>query len=114
MSSITRKEPSDIGARTQDLAGLVDYQAGAVVSRELISRPGGTVTAFAFAAGQGLSEHSAPFDALALVIDGEAEVTISSQRHILTSGKTIVMPANAPHALRALKPFKMMLIMIRG
>jgi quercetin dioxygenase-like cupin family protein len=114
MSLITRQESPDIGARTQNLSGLVDYQAGAVVSRELISRPGGTVTAFAFDAGQGLSEHSAPFDALAFIIDGEAEVAISGQPHILTAGEIIVMPANAPHALRALKRFKMMLIMIRG
>ena len=96
------------------LARFVDYQKGAVVSREILSKPTGTVTVFAFDEGQGLSEHTAPFDALVHVIDGEAEITISGESHTVADGEIIVMPANRPHALKALRPFKMMLIMIRS
>lgn len=96
-----------------DMAGLVDYQDGSVVSRTVIDKKTGTVTLFAFAAGQGLSEHTAPFDAAVHVIDGEAEITISGKSFNLKQGHMIIMPANEPHALRAVKPFKMLLIMIR-
>jgi quercetin dioxygenase-like cupin family protein len=96
------------------LAKFVDYQKGAVVSREILARPTGTVTVFAFDEGQGLSEHTAPFDALVQVIDGEAEITISGEPHAVAAGEVIVMPANRPHALRALRRFKMMLVMIRS
>ena len=96
------------------MCGLVDYQKGAVVSREIIRKQTGTVTVFAFDQGQGLSEHTAPFDALVLILDGEAEVTISGKPNRLTAGEMIIMPANQPHALKALAKFKMALIMIRS
>jgi quercetin dioxygenase-like cupin family protein len=109
-----QKSTDEVKARVEDLPALVDYQAGSIVSREIVSRKKGTVTLFAFAEGQGLSEHTAPFDALAYIIDGEAEITISGRGHRLRSGQMIVMPANEPHALKALKRFKMMLVMIRS
>ena len=93
---------------------LVAYQEGAVVSRTLLKRPTGTITAFAFARGQGLSEHTAPFDALAHVLDGDAEITIAGTAHRLSAGEMILMPANKPHALMARTPFKMLLTMIRS
>jgi quercetin dioxygenase-like cupin family protein len=115
MSPIKKQKPAgDIRARAFSSTGLVDYQPGAIVSREIISRPSGTVTAFAFDEGQGLSEHTAPFDALVEVIDGEAEVSVSGKHHHLSAGEIIIMPANEPHALKALKRFKMMLIMVRS
>ena len=92
---------------------LVAYQQGAVVSREIIKKNAGTVTLFSFDEGQGLSEHTAPFDALVQVLDGEAEITIAGTPHRVTAGQMIIMPANKPHALRALRPFKMLLVMIR-
>jgi quercetin dioxygenase-like cupin family protein len=97
-----------------NMAGLVDYQKGAVVSREIIKKQTGTVTVFAFDKGQGLSEHTAPFDALVQILDGEAEVTISRKPNKLVTGEMIIMPANAPHSLKALARFKMALIMIRS
>ncbi|HHV16045.1 MAG TPA: cupin domain-containing protein [Gelria sp.] len=93
---------------------LIDYQADAVVSKTLIARPGGTVTLFAFDQGQGLSEHTAPFDALVSVINGEAEIIISGQPYILQAGEMIIMPADEPHALNAIKRFKMILTMIKS
>ena len=95
------------------LADLVDYQEGSVVSRQLLKEVGGSVTIFAFAAGQGLSEHTAPFDALVQVLDGEATVTISHKPYRLKAGDAIVMPAGHPHALDAVTPFKMALTMVR-
>jgi len=92
---------------------LLDYQEGSVVSRTLIDKKTGTVTLFAFDEGQGLSEHTAPFDALVHIIDGEAEITISGKALHMKGGEMVIMPANEPHALRALKRFKMILIMIR-
>jgi quercetin dioxygenase-like cupin family protein len=97
-----------------DLGQLIDYQEGAVVSRELMKGAGGTVTLFAFDSGQGLSEHTAPFDAMANVLDGEAEITISGKKSTLTTGQMIIMQAGKPHAIKAKKRFKMMLIMIRS
>jgi len=96
------------------LKDLVHYQEGSVVSREVISKPTGTVTAFAFDEGQGLSEHTAPFDALVQVLDGEVVIRISGQPHHLKEGEMIIMPAGEPHALKAVKCFKMLLVMIRG
>ena len=95
------------------LKELVTYQTGAVVSRTLLTADGGTVTAFAFDAGQGLSEHTAPYDALVIVVEGAVDVKISGKDHHLTEGDLIVMPANKPHALKAVTKFKMLLIMIR-
>ena len=97
-------------ANTND---LLDYQEGSIVSRTLIDKKAGTVTLFAFDEGQGLSEHTAPFDALVHIIDGEAEITISGRALQVKGGEMVVMPANQPHALRALTRFKMILIMIR-
>jgi quercetin dioxygenase-like cupin family protein len=92
---------------------LVNYQEGSVVSREIIKKPTGNVTLFAFDEGQGLSEHTAPFDALAQVLEGEAEITISGKQNRVTAGEMILMPAGQPHALKAIQPFKMILTMIR-
>jgi quercetin dioxygenase-like cupin family protein len=96
------------------LAGLVDYQKGAVVSKTLIAKKTGTVTLFAFDAGQGLSEHSAPFDATVCVLDGEAEMTVSGKPFRVRAGEIAILPANDPHAVRAIARFKMLLIMIRS
>ena len=97
----------------QKLMDLVSYQEGSVVSKTVIEKKTGTVTLFAFAAGQGLSEHTAPFDALVSVFDGTAEITIGGVPVIVKEGEMIVMPANVPHALQAKERFKMMLVMIK-
>ncbi len=96
------------------LAELVDYQKGAVVSRTIIDKKTGTVTIFAFDEGQSLSEHTAPFDALVYILDGEAEIVISQNSLHLKEGEMVIMPAHEPHALRAVKEFKMILTMIRS
>jgi quercetin dioxygenase-like cupin family protein len=96
------------------LTDLVDYQDGAVVSREVINKKTGTVTLFAFDEGQGLSEHTAPFDALVYIFDGEVDITISGQVLRLKEGEMVIMPANQPHALKAVTRFKMILTMIRS
>lgn len=96
------------------VAELATYQEGAVVSRTIVRRKAGTITLFAFDAGQGLSEHTAPYDALAHVLEGEAEITISGKPLTLRSGEAVLMPANQPHAVKALSAFKMLLIMIRS
>ncbi|MGA1792665.1 MAG: cupin domain-containing protein [Thermoplasmatota archaeon] len=93
---------------------LVEYQDGAVVSRALITKKEGTVTVFSFDKDQGLSEHTAPFDAMVQVTDGKALITISGEEYILEKGEMIIMPANEPHGLKALSPFKMLLTMIRA
>lgn len=93
---------------------LVDYQEGTVVSREIIATKTGTVTLFAFDKGQGLSEHTAPFDALVYCLDGETEVTIAEKPIRLKAGEMVIMPAGKPHALKAVEKFKMLLIMIRS
>ncbi len=98
----------------KSLVDLVDYQQDAVVSKTLLEKKTGTVTAFAFDAGQGLSEHTAPFDALVQVLDGEVEITISGKPFHLKQGEIIIMPANEPHALKAVSRFKMLLTMIRS
>lgn len=104
----------DILGNVGVLKDLVEYQDGSVVSREVIKKEKGTVTLFAFGKGQGLSEHTAPFDAMVCVLDGKAEISIEKDSFILTAGETIIMPANKPHALKAVDYFKMLLIMIRG
>jgi quercetin dioxygenase-like cupin family protein len=96
------------------LDGLIDYQTGAVVSRTLIDKPAGTVTLFAFDKGQGLSEHTAPFDALVSVLDGEVEITITGKPGRVKQGEMMIMPANQPHALKAISRFKMMLVMVKS
>jgi quercetin dioxygenase-like cupin family protein len=97
-----------------NLDDMLDYQKGSVVSKTLIDKNEGTVTLFSFDKDQGLSEHTAPFDALVNVIDGKVKITISKKDYILNKGQMIIMPANEPHALKALERFKMMLIMIKA
>jgi quercetin dioxygenase-like cupin family protein len=94
-------------------AAMIQYQAGAVVSRIIMKKSTGTVTLFAFDAGQELSEHTTPYEALAHVVDGETEITIGGTPHRLSSGELIVIPANVPHAVKAVKQFKMLLTMIK-
>lgn len=102
------------GKEVLHLKEMVDYQTGAVVSRTVIDRKTGTVTLFAFDKGQGLSEHTAPFDAMVYLLDGAAEITISGKLFALKAGEMIIMPADEPHALKAVEKFKMQLIMIRS
>ncbi|MFX1406051.1 MAG: cupin domain-containing protein [Promethearchaeota archaeon] len=97
-----------------NLDSLLDYQEGSIVSRTLIDKNVGTVTLFSFDENQGLSEHTAPFDALVYIFDGKADIIISKKSYILIKGQMIIMPANEPHALKALERFKMMLIMIKS
>ena len=108
------KEPNSLKAQAKNIVKLIDYQEGAVVSRTLIDKKAGTLTLFAFDKGQGLSEHTAPFDAFVYILDGEAEVAISGQAHRVGTGEMMIMPANEPHSLKALERFKMMLVMIRA
>ena len=102
------------GAQVAKAHDLVNYQDGAVVSREILKKTTGNVTLFAFDQDQGLSEHTAPFDALVQVLEGEAEITISGKPYKLQGGEMILMPAGQPHALKALQRFKMILTMIRS
>jgi quercetin dioxygenase-like cupin family protein len=101
-------------AEILNLAEMVSYQTGSVVSRQITKSDGGNVTLFAFDAGQELSEHTAPFDALVHVVEGEAEIIISGNSYHLKNGDAIVMPANEPHAVKAASQFKMLLTMIRA
>jgi len=103
-----------LAAQVLHTVDLVGYQEGAVVSRTLVNQKTGTVTLFAFDAGQELSEHTAPYDALAQVLDGETEISIAGQPFRLKAGDAIIMPANDPHAVKAVTKFKMMLTMIRS
>jgi quercetin dioxygenase-like cupin family protein len=102
------------GADVLRLAELVTYQEGSVVSRTLLKRVTGTVTVFAFDEGQGLSEHTAPFDALVYVLEGSAEITVGSKLLQTKSGEAVLLPANQPHAVKAHTRFKMLLTMIRS
>jgi len=95
------------------LADLIDYQSASVVSQALVKSKTGTVTVFAFDSGEGLSEHTALFDALLFVVEGRAAVSIESTDHTMSAGDIILLPANVPHAVQALERFKMLLIMIR-
>lgn len=101
-------------AEVTEVHDLVNYQDGSVVSREVVKKPTGSVTAFAFDEGQGLSEHTAPFDALVQVIKGDVEITIAGIPHLLHSGEMILIPARQPHAIKAITRFKMILTMIRS
>ena len=93
---------------------MIDYQKDSIVSREIIKKKTGTVTLFAFDVNQGLSEHTAPFDALVYIVDGEAEISISGKKHRVPKNSMILMPAGKPHSVKAIKKFKMLLIMIRS
>ena len=101
-------------AAASNLQSLIDYQEGSVVSRTIIDKKAGTITLFAFDENQGLSEHTAPYDALVYVLDGEVEVTIAGKPVNLKAGEMTIMPANKPHALSAKTRFKMLLVMIKS
>ena len=101
-------------AEVKPLVELLEYQQGSIVSRVLLKNKGGTVTLFAFAQGESLSEHTAPFEALVFVIDGEAEVELAGKTYSVRAGETITLPANIPHAVKAATRFKMLLTMIRA
>jgi quercetin dioxygenase-like cupin family protein len=107
------KAAEDLKGRAIALAGLVGYQDGAIVSREIVSLPTGTMTVFAFDAGEQLSEHTAPFDATVVDLEGEAEISIGGTAHRVRAGEMIIMPAGVPHGLKAETRFKMLLIMIK-
>ncbi|MBK7171915.1 MAG: cupin domain-containing protein [Bacteroidales bacterium] len=100
--------------KTFSFSEKVDYSAGGIVSKKVIQKENGNVTLFAFDEGQKLSEHTAPFDALVQVLDGEAEIVINGNPNLLKAGQSIIMPGGIPHAVNAIKPFKMLLIMIRN
>jgi quercetin dioxygenase-like cupin family protein len=104
----------ELKARVLKAENLIEYQEGAVVSKEILRKSTGNITMFAFDKGEGLSEHTAPFDAIVQVIDGKAEITISGEKNILEKGNVIIMPANEPHSLLAIEKFKMILTMIRS
>lgn len=104
----------DLREQAQPVAALVSYQPGAVVSRTLLKQPAGSVTLFAFDQGQELSEHTVPHDALVYILDGEAEIAIAGTTHHLGQGDAIIMPGGRPHAVKAVRSFKMMLAMLRA
>ncbi len=107
-------ELKTIKGKAFNLKESVDYADGSVVSKTLIKKDIGNITLFAFDAGQGLSEHTAPFDAMVYILDGEAEITIGGQPQVVVADEMLIMPANIAHALHAKTPFKMLLVMIRG
>ena len=107
-------EQNNYKAKVLDFKSLIECQDGAVVSKIIIANPAGTVTLFAFDAGQALSEHTAPFDALINIIDGEAHIFISGELFLLKAGQSIILPAKQPHSLKAEKKFKMTLVMIKA
>lgn len=113
-SKIKKLETKDLISKVLSYDQLIDYQDGAVVSKTIIGKKAGTVTLFAFDQGQGLSEHTAPFDALVQIIDGKAEITIAGKVYEVKNSESIIMPANQVHALRAVEKFKMLLTMIRS
>jgi quercetin dioxygenase-like cupin family protein len=104
----------ELKAKSFNTNDLIDYQEKSVVSREIIKKETGTVTIFAFDKGEGLSEHTAPFDAMVQVIDGTAEIVISGNKNVVQKDEMIIMPGNVPHALNAVERFKMVLTMIRS
>lgn len=108
------KDTEKLVAQVIKLVDLADYQERSVVSRTIINKKTGSVTFFAFDEGQGLSEHTTPFDALVYLLDGEAEIIISGKPRHLKQGEMIIMPADQPHALKAVEKFKMILIMIKS
>lgn len=101
-------------AKANNLEGLIEYQADSVISKTIIGKKAGTVTLFAFDKAQGLSEHTAAYDALVHILDGEAQITISGKSIIVKKGEMVILPANEPHALEALSPYKMLLVMIKS
>ena len=114
MPNKEQPDSENLLAQAVDMVGLIGYQKGSVVSRTIMSKETGTVTLFSFDDGQGLSEHTAPYDALVYILDGEAKVTISGNDIAVKKGEMVIMPANKPHALKALGQYKMLLIMIKS
>jgi quercetin dioxygenase-like cupin family protein len=112
-SEKTRFSKSELSQPVR-LVDLINYQEGAVVSRTILDKKSGTITLFAFDKNEGLSEHTAPYEVLIQLLDGEAEVIIASKPSVLKTGELVVLPANSPHALRATERFKMLLVMIRS
>ena len=107
-------DPKSLIGEVMNVKGLVDYQECSVVSRMVTNKKAGTVTVFAFDAGEGLSEHSAPFDALVIGLEGEAEIPIGGEPHIVKEGDMLIMPANVPHAVNPITKFKMLLVLIHA
>ena len=105
---------SETKPEVQNLKQLLQYQEKSVVSRMLVKNPAGSVTLFAFDSGEGLSEHTAPFDALVIGVEGRADIVVGGEHHALAAGETLLMPANVPHAINPLEPFKMLLVMLRN
>ena len=108
------KNKEKLDAKATQIVNLIDYQEGSVVSRTILDKEAGTITLFAFDEGQGLSEHTAPYDAMVHVLEGEAKVTISGKAIMVKQDEVIIMPANQPHALFAVSRFKMLLTMIKS
>ena len=104
----------NLSGQTINLSGLIDYQTGSVVSREILKKANGSITLFAFDEGEGLSEHTAPYDAVAHILDGEAEIKLSGKNNNLKKGEMIVMPAGEPHSVKSMGKFKMLLTMIKS
>ncbi len=111
---MNKKDASKLVAKASNLEGLIDYQEGSVVSRTIIDKKAGTITLFAFDEKQGLSEHTAPYDVMVYVFDGEVDITISGKQVRLKQGEITILPANQPHALTAKTKFKMLLTMIKS
>jgi quercetin dioxygenase-like cupin family protein len=111
---MSEQDQSADSPEVKQLLELLQYQDGSIVSRVLLKNKGGTVTLFAFDVGEGLSEHTAPFDALVVVTEGEADIQIAGESFKVEQGETILLPANKPHAVMAMTRFKMLLIMIRA
>ncbi len=108
-----KKTAENLMSKAIPMAGMVDVQPGAVVSRTVISKKAGTVTLFAFDKGQGLSTHSAPYDAMVWILEGAVKITIDGKPLRAKAGDMVIMPANLPHALQATQPFKMALVMVK-
>lgn len=108
------KSSKSIAGQAIDLSSLINYQSGSVVSREIIKKTNGNITLFAFDKDEGLSEHTAPFDAVVQIIEGEAEIKLSGNNHRLKTGGIIIMPSGEPHSVKALEKFKMLLTMIKS
>jgi len=111
---MSKKDSSKLAAKASNLVDLIDYQEGSVISRTIIDKKTGTITLFAFDENQGLSEHTAPYDAMVYVLDGEVDINISGKQIWLKQGEMTILPANQPHALTAKTKFKMLLIMIKS
>lgn len=113
MNSAKQTNIKNIQAKPLKLVNLASYQKNSIVSREIINKKTGTVTVFAFDKGEGLSEHTAPFDALVYVLDGKAKIFISGKSFQVKKNEMIIMPANKPHALKAIERFKMLLVLVK-